>query len=299
MNIVVLSYNGKVEKNQLENISAEDITKIMDSIDWNLFHQVILSRNKYDWIEVGGNLKEAGLSCIYEEKNEQFVIDIAPSTIDQLTDILLSYYSGDGEFKIENTFIGENKNRPYRKSINQSNENIIRFVKRIQLKLVFRFLSLIILVIIYGYFRVNQHDPFIYSIFVIIIGVIWIFYELNRRKNDRLEKIKEEKRIQRLKSRIESFRPSLNTENLPKQFIEYIPLFEKWGNKNSTLRADLYENSNNSELLELKSIESIKIELENYISENKNINSVEKKAIKLTLEAYNDLGLWTWNNNKN
>lgn len=299
MNIVVLSDYGKVEKVHLKNISAQDITRTIDSIDWNKFHQVTLSKNEYDWIEVGGSLKENGLSCIYEGKNEQFVIDKAPSTIDQLKDILLSYYSGDGEFKIENTFIGENKNRTYRKNINQSNKNIIRIVKRIQIKLVFRFLAVLILVFAYGYFRVNQHDPIIYSIFLIIICGIWIFYEFKRRKKDRLEKINEKERIQRLKLKIDSYRPSINAENLPREFIEYIPLFEKWGNKNSTLRADLYKNSNNSELLELKSIESIQVELENYISENKNIDSVEKKAIKLTLKAYNDLGLWTWNDNKN
>ena len=110
MELLVLSDYGSKENLKKENPSESDIIDAMNSIDWNLFHQVCLSKNDYDWIEVGGNLNEDGLSSMYEKNNEQFVIDKAPTSINQLTEILLSYFNNDGKFNKKYKFTGENNN---------------------------------------------------------------------------------------------------------------------------------------------------------------------------------------------
>ncbi|MDB9836795.1 hypothetical protein OAC51_07825 [Flavobacteriaceae bacterium] len=110
MELLVLSDYGSRENLKKKNPSESDILETMNSIDWNLFHQVCLSKNDYDWIEVGGNLKKDGLSAMYEKNNEQFVIDKAPSSINQLTEILLSYFNNDGKFNKKYKFTGENNN---------------------------------------------------------------------------------------------------------------------------------------------------------------------------------------------
>jgi len=110
MELLVLSDYGSKENLKKENPSESDILNIMNSIDWNLFHQVCLSKNDYDWIEVSGNLNEDGLAAIYEKNNEQFVIDKAPTSINQLTEILLSYFNNDGKFNKKYKFTGENNN---------------------------------------------------------------------------------------------------------------------------------------------------------------------------------------------
>ena len=74
ISLLVLSDYGSVEKINLPNILENDIVTIMKDIDWRQFHQVVLSRNDNDWIEVGGNLGKDGLSCMYEENGEVFVI---------------------------------------------------------------------------------------------------------------------------------------------------------------------------------------------------------------------------------
>ena len=107
MELLVLSDYGSNEELKLKNPSKSDVVSTMKSINWNLFHQVLLSRNDHDWIEVGGNLAEDGLSSMYEKNKEQFVIDKAPSNIEQLTEILLSYLNNDGKFYKKYSFTGE------------------------------------------------------------------------------------------------------------------------------------------------------------------------------------------------
>jgi hypothetical protein len=110
MELLVLSDYGSKENLKKGNPTESDILETMNSIDWNLFHQVCLSKNDSDWIEVGGNTMEDGLSAMYEKNNEQFVIDKAPTSINQLTEILLSYFKNDGKFYKKYKFTGENKN---------------------------------------------------------------------------------------------------------------------------------------------------------------------------------------------
>ena len=105
MKLTVISNYGSEVKEISPSATVEQIEKTMDSINWNLFHQVVLSINDSSWIEVGGNLKDDGLSVTYEENGRQYIIDEPPSSVDGMKKILLSYHAGDGRFKAENVFI--------------------------------------------------------------------------------------------------------------------------------------------------------------------------------------------------
>lgn len=103
---VITDYGSKELVNQ-KNVTLETVIQKMETIDWNTFHQVILSKSKIDWIEVGGNITKDGLSCIYEENSEQFYIDEAPTSILQMKEILTSYFKGDNRFKKDYKFTGD------------------------------------------------------------------------------------------------------------------------------------------------------------------------------------------------
>ena len=107
MELLVISDYGSKEEIKKTNVSLQEIQKIMDDINWEHFHQVILSRSENDFIEVGGNLNEDGLACIFEKNNEQFVIDEAPTSVEQITEILISYFKGEEEFLRKYKFTGE------------------------------------------------------------------------------------------------------------------------------------------------------------------------------------------------
>jgi hypothetical protein len=68
----------------------------------------------------------------------------------------------------------------------------------------------------------------------------------------------------------------------------------KWGIDNNILRTDLYDHSTNSDLSELKKIESKTDIITNWIKSDSRVG-IKKRALQLTLDAYNELGLWTWN----
>ncbi|WP_148560717.1 hypothetical protein [Zobellia galactanivorans] len=104
MELMVLSNYGAEEKIISDSTSLSQIKETMKEIDWNTFNQVILSTDNSNWIEVGGNLNEDGLSSMYEENGKQFVINEPPSSIDHMTEILISYFNGDGNFKKDNNF---------------------------------------------------------------------------------------------------------------------------------------------------------------------------------------------------
>ena len=105
--LLVLSDYGAKEKIISRNTSAIEIKNTMASINWDLFHQVILSRSEKNWIEVGGNLNEDGLSCVYEENDEVFVINNPPTSVKQMTEILISYFNDDNKFKDNYKFTGD------------------------------------------------------------------------------------------------------------------------------------------------------------------------------------------------
>lgn len=104
MELMVLSNYGAEEKIISDSTSLAQIKQTMKEIDWNTFNQVILSTDNSNWIEVGGNLNEDGLSSMYEENGKQFIINEPPSSVEHMTEILISYFNGDGKFKKENKF---------------------------------------------------------------------------------------------------------------------------------------------------------------------------------------------------
>ena len=107
--LLILSDYGAKEKIISNNTSAIEIENTMASVNWNLFHQVVLSKSEKDWIEVGGNLNEDGLSCMYEENDEVFVINNPPTSVLEMTEILISYFKDDNKFKKDYRFTGDKK----------------------------------------------------------------------------------------------------------------------------------------------------------------------------------------------
>ncbi|MBQ4820720.1 hypothetical protein [Aquimarina sp. MMG016] len=101
---MVVSNYGTEEKIVSDSTSIIQIKETMNGINWNEFHQVILSTDDHNWIEVGGSLIEDGLSSVYEENGQSFIINKPPSSIDHMTGILISYFNGDGKFKQENKY---------------------------------------------------------------------------------------------------------------------------------------------------------------------------------------------------
>lgn len=74
-----------------ESASANDVSELIETIDWNIFHQVLLVQKKNDdFIEVGGS-KEDGFSVLVEIAHEQFVIEEEPTSPRELEKFLLRY----------------------------------------------------------------------------------------------------------------------------------------------------------------------------------------------------------------
>jgi hypothetical protein len=96
----VISNYGEIEKVVTQAATPEIVKATMRSIDWNGFHQVVLELPNGDWMEVGGSLDPSdGLSVMYQESGVQHVIKYPPTTVQQMTQFLLSYLSGGQNWK--------------------------------------------------------------------------------------------------------------------------------------------------------------------------------------------------------
>jgi|GEM_PF-2579340 len=167
--------------------------------------------------------------------------------------------------------------------------------KTTKLLLVLVFWGSIYLIIKNQRFKIDKHPLYKPLIGVLLLGHIG--YEGIYKKNKIESKKKEvkKKHLDELNSEIENYKPTIKPENVPNELVFLIPLIEKWGLNNNMLRAELYDKASKKELLELKSIENKREDIENWIkveSESDTQNSSE--AFELTLKAYDDLGLWTW-----
>lgn len=154
-----------------------------------------------------------------------------------------------------------------------------------------------ILVILARSERLKQDkNPYIYGILVVsLIG--YIIYE-NFYRVPKIEKTKKKVRGQQLSELLnekEKYEPKINPDSVPSSFKNYVPLAIKWGISNVIIREHIYDQADKSELLELKKIEKDKEEIEEWINTGNAVMD-EKKAFELTLQAYEDLGLWTWDN---
>lgn len=163
-------------------------------------------------------------------------------------------------------------------------------------------IRLILLIVFYGaiFLAVKTRklffDDSIYiKILIWILLIIHVFYE-GLYKEYKIEKKKEnikQKHYVELQSRLEEFTPKIKPSVLPKELIGFIPIIEKWGIDNNMLRNLLYEKASKEELKQLKTIESQSAIIETWINENPQ-EFQEVKALELTQQSYDDLGLWTW-----
>lgn len=102
MRLQVFSDYGQSEKLVSESATPDIVEETMSTLDWQGFHQVILSRNDGSWLEVGGSLDPSdGLSVMYEEGGTQHVIKVPPTSVGEMTTMLLSYLSGSDAWKQE------------------------------------------------------------------------------------------------------------------------------------------------------------------------------------------------------
>jgi hypothetical protein len=91
---VISDYEGTTTEVS-DRATPELIKYTMASLDWQRFHQVLLSKANGDWLEVGGSLNpDEGLSVMWEEAGEQKVIAQPPASVAELTDFLLAFLSG-------------------------------------------------------------------------------------------------------------------------------------------------------------------------------------------------------------
>ncbi len=104
MKLTIIENYGSRVKEISQNANIHEITNTMNSINWKNFHEVVLTIDKNNWIDVSGNLTDDGLSVVYAEDKTQYIIVDPPTTVEQMIAILLSYHAGDGRFKRENKF---------------------------------------------------------------------------------------------------------------------------------------------------------------------------------------------------
>jgi hypothetical protein len=100
MRLEVISEYGARTTELSDRATPELIKETMASLDWQQFHQVLLSKPNGEWLEVGGSLDpDEGLSVIWEEAGEQQVITQPPASVAELTGFLLAYLSGTDDWK--------------------------------------------------------------------------------------------------------------------------------------------------------------------------------------------------------
>ena len=82
-----------------EEPTEQDISKLLNSLDWQDFNSVQLQQDKKNFLNVSGNISPDGLSIFFEEHGTQYVSKDAPETISQLEKTLKLYFRGDMRFK--------------------------------------------------------------------------------------------------------------------------------------------------------------------------------------------------------
>jgi hypothetical protein len=100
MKLEVISDYGSKTNVVSKEATAQIINDTMRSLNWNRFHQVVLTQGNGDLTEVGGSLNPSdGLSVMYQENNQQFVIKSPPTSVDEMTAFLLGYVARSHNWK--------------------------------------------------------------------------------------------------------------------------------------------------------------------------------------------------------
>lgn len=151
------------------------------------------------------------------------------------------------------------------------------------------------LYLLFRFLRAESNENNYVKGILILPVLIHIFYEGIYKEHKIKSKRKEvkEKHLRELKSNLVAYTPKIATAKLPHELQTFIPIIEKWGIENKLLRENLYEHASQEELLALKQIENSRESFENWVLEHEN-DETTTKAIEMTLQSYNDLGLWTW-----
>lgn len=71
------------------------IKKIMLSLNWENFNSVSLENNEMNLINVSGNIASEGLALIYQKEGELYVSKNSPQSINELSNVLISYLKGN------------------------------------------------------------------------------------------------------------------------------------------------------------------------------------------------------------
>ena len=103
MKLWVLHDYGEREETITKTASLKDIENLMQKLNWNQFHQVILEKSNGDLMEVGGSFED-GLAVVYQENDETYVITNPPTTVEEMTYFLRLYFDGNTEYRTKHKF---------------------------------------------------------------------------------------------------------------------------------------------------------------------------------------------------
>ncbi len=103
-NLVVFSDYGSKTDTIIENVNEQQIKTAMNKIDWKNYHMVYIEKNIGEMIGVLGlteddGITPAGLTSTWDENGKMLVMKKEPKTIEELTNILISYLNDDTELK--------------------------------------------------------------------------------------------------------------------------------------------------------------------------------------------------------
>jgi ATP-dependent Clp protease adapter protein ClpS len=74
MKLILIGNFGETEEVVSEKASLYEVISLVDALNWQHFHQVVLQKDTENWIEVGESLKTHGLAAVICHDNEHFVM---------------------------------------------------------------------------------------------------------------------------------------------------------------------------------------------------------------------------------
>lgn len=83
------------------NPNEYKVKKLMLSLNWEEFNSVSLENDDENWVNVSGNTSSDGLALVYQENGEIYISKKTPKSIDELTEVLVSYLIGNQHFNKE------------------------------------------------------------------------------------------------------------------------------------------------------------------------------------------------------
>ena len=151
MKLIRISNFGETEEVVSEKASLNEVISLVDALNWQHFHQVVLQKDSENWIEVGGSLNTHGLAAVICHDNEHFVIATAPASIGEMKRILTLYLQGDKRITEDYYFPGLSKPLPKRTSL----EAVLKEEKQ---RLRRRVLAAVILFVVIGLIVYNLNE---------------------------------------------------------------------------------------------------------------------------------------------